>query len=364
MIQPLVTGYAVTYVLDYVDRVLLQRWAFEAGGPTKIFDVDNEENGSTTKKETRLPTSPTSSFWARLVFGFDAATSRRHLNTPYEVKNCRHFSAKDKSYVPSRSKFILGALGSFVACYLFIDINDANAQSDQDSSLFAPDKIPFFSRLADVAPDELAVRFIIPLVIWATSYSMIQMTYDLMSIVAVGLHITNVNSWRPVFGSIWDAYTVRKFWGNFWHQQLRDLLNDPATIITHRILHLPANGLAQRYTKIVIAFFISGVAHMFVDLATGLTYLESGSVRFFTTQALGIMIEDAVQGIWKRSFGGNTADSPTAKWKRVVGFIWLWSFMAWSVPSWMYAPILSRTAGEQGPLMGPLSVSRWFLGKK
>lgn len=212
MIQPLVTGYAVTYVLDYVDRVLLQRWAFEAGGPTKIFDVDNEKNGSATK-ETKLSTSPTSSFWARLVFGFDAATSRRHLNTPYEVKNCRHFSAKDKSYVPSRPKFILGALGSFVACYLFIDINDANAQSDQDSSLFAPDKVPFFSRLADVAPEELAVRFIIPLIIWATSYSMIQMTYDLMSIVAVSLHITNVNSWRPVFGSIWDAYTVRKFWG-------------------------------------------------------------------------------------------------------------------------------------------------------
>lgn len=213
MIHPLVTGYAVTYVLDYVDRVLLQRWAFEAGGPTKRFDPNNETNGGATKKETRGSTGLTSSLWARLMFGFDAATSRRHLNTPYEVKNCRHFSAKDESYVPSRSKFVLGALGSFIACYLFIDINDANAQSDQDTALFAPDKVPFFSRLGDVTPEELAVRFIIPPIIWATSYSMIQMTYDLMSIVAVSLRITDVKSWRPVFGSIWDAYTVRKFWG-------------------------------------------------------------------------------------------------------------------------------------------------------
>jgi hypothetical protein len=213
MIQPVVTGYAVTYVLDYVDRILLQRWAFEAGGPTKRFVSDSETNGSATKKEMRKPPGPISPFWARLLFGFDAATSRRHLNTPYEVKNCRHFSATDKSYVPSRSKFILGALGSFVACYLFIDINDANAQSDQDTSFFTPDKVPFFSRLGEIKPEELVVRFIIPLIIWATSYSMIQMTYDLMSIVAVSLRITNVESWRPIFGSIWDAYTVRKFWG-------------------------------------------------------------------------------------------------------------------------------------------------------
>jgi hypothetical protein len=151
---------------------------------------------------------------------------------------------------------------------------------------------------------------------------------------------------------------------NFWHQQLRDLLNDPATIIAHQILYLPQKGLVQRYTKIVIAFFISGVVHMFVDMATGLTYTQSGSVRFFTTQALGIMIEDAVQEIWKRCFGGGkTASSDTARWKRVAGFLWLWAFMAWSVPSWMYAQILSRTAAEQGPLMGPLSLSRWLLGK-
>lgn len=151
---------------------------------------------------------------------------------------------------------------------------------------------------------------------------------------------------------------------NFWHQQLRDLLSDPATIVTHDILCLPATGIVQRYTKIIICFFLSGVAHFFVDLATGLSYAESGAVRFFTTQALGIIIEDAVQEIWKRiSGGGKSADGESARWERVVGFLWLWAFMAWSVPAWMYAPILSRTTGEQGPLMGPLSISRWLLSK-
>lgn len=219
MIQPLVTGYAVTYVLDYIDRVLLQRWAFEVGGPMNIFGSNEQREVGPAKNNTGESTGLKSSFWARLMFGLHAATSRRHLNTPYEVKNCRHFSSQDKNYVPSCSRFILGALGSFIACYLFIDINDANAQSGQDSSLFAPHKVPFFARLHDVSPEELIVRFITPLIIWVTSYCMIQMTYDLMSIVAVGLRITNVKSWRPVFGSIWNAYTVRKFWGwvTTWH---------------------------------------------------------------------------------------------------------------------------------------------------
>lgn len=147
---------------------------------------------------------------------------------------------------------------------------------------------------------------------------------------------------------------------NFWHQMLRDLLSDPATIIAHRILRLPPTGVVQRYTKIVISFFVSGVLHMIIDLANDLTYAQSGSIRFFTTQALGIMIEDGVQELWGQLFG--RSDNGTARWKRVVGFLWLWAFMAWSLPSWMFALILARASGEQGPLMGRLSLSAWVLG--
>jgi hypothetical protein len=212
MFQSMATNYAVSYVFDYVDRVLLQRWSFEARGPTRTFRSDSVTNGSATKKEASKVNSP-DSVWARLVFGFDATNSRRHVNTPYEVNNCPHFSAKDESYVPSRSRFILGALGSVVACYLFIDINDATAQSDQDLSVFAPDKVPFFSRLGDVTPEEVVTKFVLAAAIWTLAYCMLRITYDMTSIVAVGLRITSVKAWRPLFGSLWDMYTVRKFWG-------------------------------------------------------------------------------------------------------------------------------------------------------
>ena len=190
MIDPLVTGYAVTYILDYVDRVLLQRWSFEAGGPTRTF-----------KSGSRRPDT----FWARLKFGFDAATSRRHLNSPYEVKNC------PPPGDPSR--FFFETLRSVILCYLFIDINDLVAQSGQDISHFSPDKVAFFSRLGQVTLEEVVVKLAVAAILWATTYCMIRMTYDAIAIVAVTLRITGTEAWRPLFGSVWDMYSVRTFWG-------------------------------------------------------------------------------------------------------------------------------------------------------
>lgn len=142
------------------------------------------------------------------------------------------------------------------------------------------------------------------------------------------------------------------------------MLNDPATLITHKVLRLPAHGIVPRYTKIVLAFFISGVVHQLIDMVNGLTWGQSNATRFFVTQALGIMIEDAAQEIWRRSFGGGKGgDHPqeTARWKRIVGFIWVWAFMAWTVPVWTYALIARRAGLEEPPIMGPFSVSKWLM---
>ena len=114
---------------------------------------------------------------------------------------------------------------------------------------------------------------------------------------------------------------------------------------------LPPTGVAQRYTKILLCFFLSGVVHLLVDLANDLTYAQSGATRFFTTQALGIMVEDGVQEVCK--FEG--------RWKRVVGFLWVWAFLAWTSPCWMFAPIVARASGESGPIMGRLSLCRWLV---
>ena len=47
------------------------------------------------------------------------------------------------------------------------------------------------------------------------------MAYEACALLGVGLGFWEPQFWPPVFGSIWDAYTVRRTWGRFWHCILR-----------------------------------------------------------------------------------------------------------------------------------------------
>ncbi|KAB5522123.1 membrane bound O-acyl transferase family-domain-containing protein [Coniochaeta sp. 2T2.1] len=396
MITGMVTGIAMTYPMDYIGRVLLQKWSYEVGGPAQTFRPSvtavapehktnghashhngsattnggakhangkvKQANGTTTKKgQVALP----GSFWAKLAFGIDVATSRRHLNRPSEVKNCPHFSEKDHAYTPSCRKFILSSIATIIACYAFLDINDANAQSNRvPHELFSQDKIPFFSRLSDVTLEEFFVRLTVPVMIAATAYCMLQISYYGVAIVAVGLGVTGVEEWRPLFGSVFEIYSLRNFWGKFWHQMYRDLITDPAHVIAHDVLGLPARGLVTKYVKLLVAVLVSAFFHLLIDLGNGHTWSESQAFYFYTVQALGVMVEDAVVALWTRCFGKPDPKSRLAGMQRHVGAVWLWAFMAWTVPSWMYLHIERRAAAvDKGPLMGMFSISSWVLGK-
>ena len=62
-------------------------------------------------------------------------------------------------------------------------------------------------------------------------------------------------------------------------------------------------------------------------------------------QALGIMIEDTVQGIFRwLNAQKRTAASPRG-WKRAFGFLWLLIWLTWTTPVWVY-PIAQRSSGK------------------
>ena len=71
-------------------------------------------------------------------------------------------------------------------------------------------------------------------------------------------------------------------------------------------------------------------------------------------QAIGIMMEDTVQAVYRWYHGQKrTAASPQG-WKRVFGFVWLLLWLTWTTPVWIY-PVAQRSSGE-GIL--PLSLLR------
>ena len=101
-------------------------------------------------------------------------------------------------------------------------------------------------------------------------------------------------------------------------------------------MHLPRTGVIQRYTLIFFVFFVSGCFHIVSDLGASICPSQSGAIQFFTTQVLGIMLEDGVQEIYRRIRRGTT----TALWYRVVGYVWVLAFLSWSTAVWQYPALL------------------------
>ena len=95
--------------------------------------------------------------------------------------------------------------------------------------------------------------------------------------------------------------------------------------------------------NIFFTFFLSGVMHAGSDKAASLP--PEGALYFFCTQALGIMIEDGIQAIYRSVRGNRQPGHKSPTLPRIVGFIWVILFLSWSTPVWIY-PVTFNTKRE------------------
>ena len=94
-------------------------------------------------------------------------------------------------------------------------------------------------------------------------------------------------------------------------------------------MHLPRQGILQRYTKIFFSFGLSGIMHVFADTGGGLSMRQSGALQFFCMQALGILIEDGVQEIYKQIAKRKIGVTPSVG-ERIIGYTWVVTFLIWT----------------------------------
>ena len=127
----------------------------------------------------------------------------------------------------------------------------------------------------------------------------------------------------------------------FWHQNIRAVFEGIAGAVSEDLLHLPQGSLILRYSKIYIAFLVSGFLHLGTDFGSGLSWRQSGSVQFFTTLALGIMIEDAIGAAWRSIVQSGADRKPTPLWQRCIGYCWTLLYLSWAMPIWIY-PLIDR----------------------
>lgn len=107
-------------------------------------------------------------------------------------------------------------------------------------------------------------------------------------------------------------------------------------------------------------FIISGIVHVIADFSVGVPLFETGSLQFFCTQALGVMIEDGAQALYRTFLRLNKRDGDPPLWSRVVGYMWVAAFvLVWTTPSWFYPTAALNKGGPENGML-PFSVVRSF----
>ncbi|KAF3077071.1 Acetyltransferase pyr8 [Trichoderma lentiforme] len=252
---------------------------------------------------------------------FRAATlpfNWRRVGTKWQIKVPA--STEDAS-ITGRARFLFKRLSVLTVCYLVIDL--CAAGPPPDPNMIAREKQTLSYLLASTSED-VGFRVITTIVFLINAALGVIGVHSLLAIVAV-LCGDQPQSWPHIWqGWPSQAYSVRRFWGNYYHQGLRKALSGPADWIIDSVL--PRGSLISRYSRLALAFFLSALLHHQAERS------ETGQLIFFSSQTLGIMLEDAVYKLYSFS----PMQLPR-RIERALGYLWVLVWLVCLVPYWSYS---------------------------
>ncbi|KAH7198439.1 membrane bound O-acyl transferase family-domain-containing protein [Fusarium flagelliforme] len=276
-------------------------------------------------EETKKSSSTSSS---RLHFGVSNLWNMRGVGTSKVISQipCWSHSPGRLSSVPSRGQEMLRHIRNATISYLVLDVFACQPPPDLEN-MMSPRNELLLSRLREIGAGEAIFRFFAVFGFWLNTFCVIHLVNSIFCLSYLILGLYPVEMLPPIWGQLSEAYTIRRFWGNFWHQTLRRHLTSISDFLVHRILHMLRGSLVARYCKLFISFFISGALHYPADRALGISVQESNAIPYFVITAFAIMCEDSVQHISK-GWG--------SKRRRYLGYFWVALYMYWMTPSWGY----------------------------
>ncbi|KAL4783350.1 membrane bound O-acyl transferase family-domain-containing protein [Aspergillus varians] len=308
--------------------------------------------------------TPRNSLWrpaaAPIVLALYITTTLRGISTTLEVSGIQHGTEASAS----RSAFLIRTLAIVVAKYLVLDLMTFQPSSPEDTQalfgegreylLFRPEGVPPVTIQAILTNLGVTVLGWGPIGSW-----FIEEHYRILSLISVGLGVSSPHQWPVLFGAITEAYTLRRFWGTFWHQLFRWPMQGISTFLCTSILRLPRRSLVERYAKIIFVFVVSSAIHLAIDGRAGILLPRTGALRCFLVQPLGIMLEDGVQELYRRVRVCGGGEVASTKWTRMAGYIWVWSFLALAAPLYNFPLFRYQDPARNGV---PVSVIRLAMG--
>jgi hypothetical protein len=152
------------------------------------------------------------SLYSRLWHLAPLVLCTRGINTPWQVKNIpphsAYYARQGKRNNPNRSSFLRRELIIFGWQYLLLDVMyllSLQTAPNQERTEF---------RWFGVPLSEWVSRLCRTMILWFLGLRVaIDSSYRATTIAGVSLGLTTPANCRPLFGSMWDAYSLRNYWG-------------------------------------------------------------------------------------------------------------------------------------------------------
>ncbi|OBS24845.1 hypothetical protein FPOA_05382 [Fusarium poae] len=267
----------------------------------------------------------------------------RGIGTPWQAKHLSgfpRFYQHEKRCEPTAIWFIFRQSLILAWQCLLLDIiytSSLSTPKEDTQRLFGPGTEYMY---LDATAEQWMGRCFVGIIAWVIPGRVsIDLPYRAISLVSVLFGFTSPQQWPPLFGSIWDAYTIRGFWSTFWHQYCRWALTSISNFICRDFLRLPRPSIVERYLNISVVFVGSAVVHMAIDsFCWGPPTKPKPmlpALAFFGSFVVGIIIEDTVQALCRRITGAKKQDGDDGVpvWHKLVGYIWV-SFWFIITSSW------------------------------
>ena len=180
----------------------------------------------------------------------------------------------------------------------------------------------------------LAANKFVPDVLYLSAF------HDFLAIFFIATGISQSWEWPPLFGPLMEAYTMRRFWANFWHRLVYKSFSFHASTFT-RLIGIPQGTSFSRILNNCLVFVFSAVMHgMVTDLYGGKCAWGRGTWVFWCIQPLSFVLEGVVQYNWKQYRKSSLSwVSPfiLSAFERLIGYAWVAVWLMWSAPNAAFA---------------------------
>lgn len=215
---------------------------------------------------------------------------------------------------------------------------------------FTPEKQIFIRRLIcpptfsifqfcnnPITSRDFMIRFWLSLDLIVSDYLVLSSIHDILAIIGVSLGLDCSEEWPQLFGSITEAYTVRKFWSRFWHRLIYRSFRAHASLFSSKVLRIRRRSILSRYVNNALVFFLSGLMHTLVEWTHSGRVSECdcwGVTVWYCMQFGAILAEEVMQRTWAMVENRLPLVKEQRKllqmMRRGVGYLWVMIWIFWS----------------------------------